>query len=331
MWALERRAALVLTGVGLPGLDRDRAAGELSGGERARLALAWLLLSRPDILLLDEPTNHLDDSGVAFLTRSLRDWPGPVLFASHDRAFIDATATGVVDLDPAPMPSALVDPVAADGPASGIGVTRHTGGFTDYLRARGAQRERWRKQYEAEQAALKELARCVRASHTIGHAGAAPRTEARKAKKFYADRNATVVSRHVNDFGRRLEELRRDQIREPPTPLEFQGLGVGWRGGRDVPAVLAALSGASVANRLRATSLVVAHHDRWLITGPNGAGSQPCWHYSRAACDRMPGRPRWHVRRASGCSRRRSASTPIPLRSGSTRPLWARTWPRRRR
>ncbi|MGO4958218.1 ABC-F family ATP-binding cassette domain-containing protein [Luteococcus sp. Sow4_B9] len=272
VWTLERRADIVLGGVGLPGLARERRAGELSGGQRSRLQLAWLLLSRPDSLLLDEPTNHLDDAGIDFLTRSLLDWPGPVLFASHDRAFMDATATGIVDLDPAPRPSTLVSAVALDGPTSGIGITRHTGSFTEYLQARAAQRARWQKQYETEQAELKELQRSVRESQSVGHAGAAARTEGGAAKKFYADRNATVVSRRVNDFSRRFDELRREQVRKPPAELDFRGLDVGRRDDHTVPSVLAALSNVGVDGRLLPTSLTVGRHDHWLVTGPNGAG-----------------------------------------------------------
>lgn len=272
VWNLDRRAGIVLDGVGLPGLDRERRAGELSGGQRARLQLAWLLLSRPDTLLLDEPTNHLDDAGIDFLTASLLDWPGPVLFASHDRAFMDATATGVIDLDPAPRPSSLVNAIALDGPASGIGITRHTGTFTEYLQARAAQRDRWQKQYETEQAQLKELQRSVRDNHAVGHAGAEARTEARAAKKFYADRNATVVSRRVNDFARRLDELKRAQVRKPPAELEFRGLDVGRRDAHGVASVLVALSEAGVTHRLSPTSLTIGRQDRWLITGVNGAG-----------------------------------------------------------
>ncbi|STD07574.1 Uncharacterized ABC transporter ATP-binding protein YjjK [Dermatophilus congolensis] len=221
---------------------------------------------------MDEPTNHLDESGIGFLVSSLVDWPGPVLFASHDRAFMDAVATGIVDVDPAPQPSALVSSIAADGPTSGIGVRRYGGTFTDYLQARQDERQRWQKQYETEQAQLKELERSVRDNRTVGHAGAGPRTEARSAKKFYADRNASVVSRRVNDFSRRFEQLQRSQVRKPPVDLEFQGLSVGAHDGHPVPSVLVALSEAAVSDRVGPVSVSVGRSDRLLVTGPNGAG-----------------------------------------------------------
>ena len=273
VWDLDRRVETTLAGVGLPRLDRGRPAGDLSGGQRSRLSLAWLLLNRPDTILLDEPTNHLDDAGVDFLSASLANWPGPVLFASHDRAFIDCTATGIIDLDPHPQPKAIVESAGSEGPTSGIGCTQFAGTFTDYLHARQKRRERWQQQYENEQDQLKDLERRAQESHVVGHTGARRRTEARSAKKFYSDRNANVVSRRVSDLNRRLEELRQNQIRKPPPPLEFQGLQVDRKSQHSTPAtILVSASEAAVDGRLGPVSLTVGGNDRLLVTGPNGTG-----------------------------------------------------------
>jgi ABC transport system ATP-binding/permease protein len=80
-------------------LDPASRMGALSGGTRKRVALAQALVARPDVLLLDEPTNHLDLDSIEWLQTLLADWGGALLFVSHDRAFIDAVATRIVELD----------------------------------------------------------------------------------------------------------------------------------------------------------------------------------------------------------------------------------------
>src|SRR5699024_4423782 len=254
-------------------LPRDRPTSALSGGQRARLALAWLLLSAPDVLLLDEPTNHLDDAAAAHLQQVLADWPGPVLLASHDRAFLDETVSSLVDLDPAPMPHAVAGPLVGDGDGSGIGTVSFTGSYTDYLHARMDARARWEQQYMAEQDELGRLRAAVRDSHTVGHPGRAPRTEARAAKKFYADRNAKVVSRRVNAARTRLAQLEESQLRKPPRELWFRGLTVGAdRARRSWSGPVLTATQVSVPGRLPVTSLSVAAGEKWLVTGPNGSG-----------------------------------------------------------
>ena len=264
IWETDSRISATLAGLGLSHIPTDRPTGELSGGQQARLSLAWLLLNRPDILLLDEPTNHLDDAAMTYLVSVLSAWKGPVLFASHDRAFLDTAASGIVDLDPAPSM------VGEDG-----GVTRYTGNYSDYLAARDDVRVRWERQYRDEQAELKRLRAGVRDNHTVGHVGALPRTEGKLAKKFYADRNAKVVSRRVNDSRSRLEKLEEEQVRKPPKELTFAGLTASSMAGAtrepaDGPVVVA--SGIVVEGRLPETSLTLNGTEKLMVTGPNGSG-----------------------------------------------------------
>ncbi|MEY2435717.1 MAG: energy-dependent translational throttle protein EttA, partial [Acidimicrobiaceae bacterium] len=77
----------------------DAQVATLSGGERRRVALCKLLLAKPDLLLLDEPTNHLDAESVAWLERTLRDYPGTVVAITHDRYFLDNVARWILELD----------------------------------------------------------------------------------------------------------------------------------------------------------------------------------------------------------------------------------------
>ena len=94
---LERTLEVAAEALRLPPWDAD--VTKLSGGERRRVALCKLLLSKPDMLLLDEPTNHLDAESVAWLERFLHDYPGTVVAVTHDRYFLDNVAGWILELD----------------------------------------------------------------------------------------------------------------------------------------------------------------------------------------------------------------------------------------
>ena len=97
-YALESDARRVLSGLGFADAEVDRDVGLLSGGWMMRVALARLLLSRPDVLLLDEPTNHLDLASVTWLEQFLAAYEGAIILVSHDRDFINSIATHVLEL-----------------------------------------------------------------------------------------------------------------------------------------------------------------------------------------------------------------------------------------
>jgi len=96
-WELERKLEIAADSLRLP--PWDAVIGKLSGGERRRVALCRLLLSKPDMLLLDEPTNHLDAESVAWLERFLEEYPSTVIAVTHDRYFLDNVAEWILELD----------------------------------------------------------------------------------------------------------------------------------------------------------------------------------------------------------------------------------------
>src|SRR5881296_2230876 len=96
-WDLDRTVEMAMDALRVPPGDADVA--KISGGERRRVALCRLLLSRPDMLLLDEPTNHLDAESVAWLERYLKEYTGTVVAITHDRYFLDNAAGWILELD----------------------------------------------------------------------------------------------------------------------------------------------------------------------------------------------------------------------------------------
>ena len=97
LWDLEREAEVAMDALRCP--PGDAAVAKLSGGEKRRVALARLLLSKPDMLLLDEPTNHLDAESVAWLENFLTQYPGTVVMVTHDRYFLDNITKWTLELD----------------------------------------------------------------------------------------------------------------------------------------------------------------------------------------------------------------------------------------
>ena len=96
-WELERKLEIAADSLRLP--PWEAIVGKLSGGEKRRVALCRLLLSKPDMLLLDEPTNHLDAESVAWLEHFLEEYPSTVIAVTHDRYFLDNVAEWILELD----------------------------------------------------------------------------------------------------------------------------------------------------------------------------------------------------------------------------------------
>jgi ATP-binding cassette ChvD family protein len=97
LWDLESQVQMAMDALGCP--PADASIDNLSGGEKRRVALCQLLLSKPDLLLLDEPTNHLDAETTAWLEKHLREFPGAVLIITHDRYFLDNVTGWILELD----------------------------------------------------------------------------------------------------------------------------------------------------------------------------------------------------------------------------------------
>lgn len=262
LWTASVRVDDVTDRLGLRGIDRARDVSALSGGQRRRLALAALLIGRPEGLLLDEPTNHLDDDALEFVQQELRGWRGPVLVASHDRAFLDAVATSIVDLDPSFGPHG-----PRDGTRQG---RRFTGGFSAYLEQRAGDAQRWHDAYAEQEEEWARLERVIASDARNVFHTTQPRGEGRVSRKFEADRAAKTVGGRVRQARSRMAALDRERITPPPKTLRFGGFAPG--GARPSEGLIAVVREASVTGRLAPVSLGLEARDRVLVEGRNGAG-----------------------------------------------------------
>ncbi|GAA2725326.1 MULTISPECIES: TlrC/CarA/OleB/SrmB family ABC-F type ribosomal protection protein [Streptomyces] len=249
----DSRVEAALYDLGLPGLDRRRALGSLSGGERSRLALAATLASRPELLLLDEPTNDLDDAATAWLEERLRAHRGTVVAVTHDRVFLERFTSTVVEV--------------ADGR-----LARHGNGYAGYLTAKAAERRRRLREYEEWRA---ELDRNRRLAETqVARMGAVPRKLPLSVfghGAFRARGRTHGASVRIRNAKERVQRLTREPVAPPPEPLVFRaGIGVPETG--TAVEAAAELTGVRVAGRLDLPLLRLAAGERLLVTGPNGAG-----------------------------------------------------------
>ena len=235
-WNLPARRAEALAGLGLGRVDTGRLVSSLSPGQRGRLEIAALLLSAGQALVLDEPTNHLDAGSSSYLSEMMVSWPGPVLFSSHDRAFIDEVATAVVDLDTAPWQALAT----ASGDSGPMGAYRCAGRYSDYLVEKAHARSSHRSLHQRQQEQRRKLVRHRRDSEIVGHSGAAPRTEALASTEVRRPRSY--------DLQLRLAE-----------PAPRTGTAVSARS-------------AAVPGRLAPVTIDVMAGEHLLVTGANGSG-----------------------------------------------------------
>ncbi|MEV0827830.1 ABC-F family ATP-binding cassette domain-containing protein [Nonomuraea rubra] len=284
------RVDAALHGLGLPGLDRARPVGTLSGGERSRLALAATLAADPELLLLDEPTNDLDDRAVAWLEQRLRAHRGTVVAITHDRVFLERVTATILEV--------------AEGH-----VRRYGDGYSGYLVAKAAERAARLRAYEEWKQELARHSGLVAAN--AGRMAAIPRKMAKAGMgtgAWRARSRTHGAAGRVRQSQQRMRWLTDNPAPRPPDPLRFTpafpankagGTVGGTMGGAVSGAVggaadgavsgpldgtadgavsgpldgaVAVLDGVRVGSRLRLDALTVRSGERLLVTGPNGAG-----------------------------------------------------------
>ncbi len=187
-WTLEPRAKKILAGLGFREGDHEKLAKTFSGGWVMRAHLARLLVGEPALLILDEPTNHLDLEALLWFQDYLTRYPGGLLVVSHDRAFLNALCTGILELRYGTL-------------------NRYTGNYDDYMLEKEARKEQQLAAYKNQQREIAHLQKFV--DRFGAKASMASRA---KSKEKQIERLQEVAVEEPT------EDLKRVNFRFPPTP-----------------------------------------------------------------------------------------------------------------
>src|SRR6187399_2852117 len=204
-YALESQAREVLHGLGFDDERIDRDAGELSGGWKMRVAMARVLLGRPDVLLMDEPTNHLDIDSIVWLEAFLKSLPGSLLMTSHDREFMNRVVSKIAEID-------------------GGEITTYSGNYDFYERERAIRETNREAAYARQQAMLAKEQRFI--DRFAAHAAKAAQVQSRVKALEKIERIELPKKRRVVKF----------EFRQPPRSGDLVATlsGVSKRYGRRV-------------------------------------------------------------------------------------------------
>jgi ATPase subunit of ABC transporter with duplicated ATPase domains len=254
----DARAASVVDRVGLPAHMLDAAMPAMSGGQAARASLAAILLSRFDIFLLDEPTNDLDFDGLALLEEYVADLDGGMVIVSHDRAFLDRTIDGVLEIDEHTHRSRTFN-----------------GGWTAYLEERALQRRHAQEEYEVYESKRRALATREQQQREWAVQGVSKVKKSGETDKFirhFRTASSERVAGKARATERARERLEAEAVEKPWVGWDLRmDIANAPRGG-DVVARLEQAVVERGSFTLGPLDLEIAYGERVAILGANGSG-----------------------------------------------------------
>lgn len=235
-YEMEERFARICTGLKLSGEFLEAEFRTLSGGEKTLACLAKVLLQNPDILVLDEPTNHLDMSMLQWLEEYLKNYKGTVLMVSHDRYFLDAAATRILEVE--------------DGTA-----VEYLGNYSYYLEEKERRRQRQLDAYKEQQKKVKAMEKAIKDM----------RSWAAQADNESMYKRAASMQKRLD----RMEKVERPKNEGPGMRVTFEE---GERSGKDVLLLEGVAKSFGNKKLFSNLDLEVYYQEHVALLGRNGCG-----------------------------------------------------------
>lgn len=256
-YELDYKIDTILDGLGIAYLPRTQEVQTLSGGEKARLGLATLLLRSPDVLLLDEPTNHLDFASMAWLENYLSHYNGAMLMVSHDRQFLNKAVNQIYEIGEYDHQ-----------------LKRYDGNYDAYVQTKAAERAKWEEDYERQQEEIQELRKRIRVNaRQVGHTYRAPRDNDKNARYFFAQRVDSTVSRNIRAAEEQLKRIEAEPVPKPPEIIRVSShFNAEPMLSREVIRIQHVSKRWGERCILSDIEMTLAPDARIVLFGPNGAG-----------------------------------------------------------